>query len=140
MTDATTKNNSVLVVGAGIAGMAAAMHLAELSHDVQLLDAAPAIGGSMHLLDHTFPTNSCGICLMLPHQPAFCPTLECEARENVHLLPYAEAGRNVGRGARRRSQRPSATKPATWTPPAAPAAATAPPSAPRRGPTTTRAG
>ena len=49
-------------------------------HRVHLLDAAPAIGGSMHLLDHTFPTNSCGICLMLPHQPAFCPTFECEAQ------------------------------------------------------------
>ena len=82
--------HSVLVAGGGIAGMAAAMHLAELGIEVYLLDAAPTIGGSMHLLDHTFPTNSCGICLMLPRQPAFCPTFECEAREDVHLLPYAE--------------------------------------------------
>jgi heterodisulfide reductase subunit A len=70
--------------------MAAAMHLAECGHPVHLLDTAPAIGGSMHLLDHTFPTNSCGICLMLPHQPAFCPTLECDAHPNIHLLPLAE--------------------------------------------------
>jgi heterodisulfide reductase subunit A len=95
MTAATNeKANAVLIVGAGIAGMAAAMHLADAplgaGHEVHLLDAAPAIGGSMHLLDHTFPTNSCGICLMLPQQPAFCPTLECEAKDNVHLLPYAE--------------------------------------------------
>jgi len=82
--------DSVLVVGGGIAGMAAAMHLAEIGIEVFLLDAAPAIGGSMHLLDHSFPTNSCGICLMLPHQPAFCPTFECVTKENVHLLPYAE--------------------------------------------------
>jgi heterodisulfide reductase subunit A len=87
---AAAKNKAVLVVGAGIGGMAAAMHLAEVGQEVHLLDAAPAIGGSMHLLDHTFPTNSCGICLMLPHQPAFCPTFECEAREEVSLLPYAE--------------------------------------------------
>ncbi len=80
----------VLIVGGGIAGMAAAMHLAELGHPVHLLDAAPTIGGSMHLLDHTFPTNSCGICLMLPHQPSYCPTFECDMRANVHLLPYAE--------------------------------------------------
>jgi len=84
------KNNAVLVVGAGIAGMAAAMHLAEVGHEVYLLDTAPAIGGSMHLLDHTFPTNSCGICLMLPHQPAYCPTFECDRHDHVHLLPYAE--------------------------------------------------
>jgi heterodisulfide reductase subunit A len=90
MTIAMEKNNAVLIVGAGIGGMAAAMHLAEAGHRVHLLDAAPAIGGSMHLLDHTFPTNSCGLCLMLPRQPAFCPTLECEAREEVRLLPLAE--------------------------------------------------
>jgi heterodisulfide reductase subunit A len=84
------EKHNVLVAGGGIAGMAAAMHLAELGIEVFLLDSAPAIGGSMHLLDHTFPTNSCGICLMLPQQPAFCPTLACEAKENLHLLPYAE--------------------------------------------------
>ena len=83
-------NNSVLVVGAGFAGMAAAMHLAELGITVHLLDKAPSIGGSMHLLDHTFPTNSCGICLMLPHQPAFCPTFECDLMDNVHILSYSE--------------------------------------------------
>ena len=69
---------SVLIVGAGIAGMAAALHLTQQGIPVHLLDSAPAIGGSMHLLDHTFPTNSCGLCLMLPHQPAFCPTFECD--------------------------------------------------------------
>jgi heterodisulfide reductase subunit A2 len=84
------KNNGVLVVGAGIAGMGAAMHLSAVGHPVYLLDAAPAIGGSMHLLDHTFPTNSCGICLMLPQQPAFCPTFECDREERIRLMPYAE--------------------------------------------------
>jgi heterodisulfide reductase subunit A len=91
MTTATDeKKQAVLVVGAGIAGMAAGMHLAEVGHAVYLLDVAPAIGGSMHLLDHTFPTNSCGLCLMLPQQPSLCPTFECEGREKVSLLPYAE--------------------------------------------------
>jgi heterodisulfide reductase subunit A len=86
------KNQSpaVLVVGAGIAGMAAAMHLAQRGQPVHLLDAAPAIGGSLHLLDHTFPTNSCGLCLMLPQQPALCPTFECDRQAGVQLLPYAE--------------------------------------------------
>jgi heterodisulfide reductase subunit A len=87
---ADENSKAVLVVGAGIAGMAAGMHLAQLGHPVYLLDAAPTIGGSMHLLDHTFPTNSCGICLMLPHQPAFCPTFECDRQPNITLLPYAE--------------------------------------------------
>ena len=83
-------HNSVLVAGAGIAGMAAAMHLAHLGFHVHLLDSAPTIGGSMHLLDHTFPSNSCGICLMLPQQPALCPTFECDLHPNISLLPYAQ--------------------------------------------------
>ncbi len=84
------KNNAVLIVGAGIAGMAAGMHLAEVGHRVFLLDGAPTIGGSLHLLDHTFPTNSCGLCLMLPRQPSLCPPFECDQRAGVSLLPYAE--------------------------------------------------
>jgi heterodisulfide reductase subunit A len=91
MTSASAEiNHSALVVGAGIAGMAAATHLAHCGFPVLLLDSAPTIGGSMHLLDHTFPTNSCGICLMLPHQPALCPTLECDLHDHITLLPYAE--------------------------------------------------
>lgn len=81
---------AVLVVGAGIAGMAAAMHLSHLGQQVLLLESAPAIGGSMHLLDHTFPSDSCGLCLMLPQQPAYCPTLECERRSGIKLLPYCD--------------------------------------------------
>ena len=90
MSTATENQPAVLVVGAGIAGMGASMHLAAAGQAVYLLDAAPAIGGSMHLLDHTFPTNSCGICLMLPQQPALCPTLECERQAGLALRPYAE--------------------------------------------------
>ena len=90
MSTATGSQAGVLVVGAGIAGMAAGMHLAAAGQAVYLLDSAPAIGGSMHLLDHTFPTDSCGICLMLPQQPALCPTLECERQAGLRLLPYAE--------------------------------------------------
>jgi heterodisulfide reductase subunit A len=84
------RENGVLVVGGGIAGMGAAMHLGEVGYRVHLVDSAPAIGGSMHLLDHTFPTNSCGLCLMLPQQPALCPTFECDLHEAVRLVPYTE--------------------------------------------------
>ena len=90
MSTPSNPHNSVLVAGAGIAGMAAAAHLAHLGFQVHLLDSAPSIGGSMHLLDHTFPTNSCGICLMLPKQPALCPTFECNLHPNISLLPYAQ--------------------------------------------------
>ncbi|MGD8793605.1 MAG: FAD-dependent oxidoreductase, partial [Anaerolineae bacterium] len=90
MTTASDKQQAVVVVGAGIAGMAAAAYLAEQGLAVRLVEAGPAIGGSMHLLDHTFPTNSCGICLMLPGQPALCPTFECDKRAGIEITPYAE--------------------------------------------------
>jgi heterodisulfide reductase subunit A len=97
MTDHTTSQtapaeprNAVLVVGAGISGMQSALLLAEAGHKVTLLDSAPGIGGSMHLLDLTFPTNSCGLCLMLPGRAAYCPSIECDLHQNIEILPYAE--------------------------------------------------
>ncbi|MGD2143117.1 MAG: FAD-dependent oxidoreductase [Anaerolineae bacterium] len=80
----------VLVIGAGISGMQSALLLADAGHKVWLLDEAPGIGGSMHLLDRTFPTDSCGICLMLPGRAAYCPTIECDLHRNISILAYAE--------------------------------------------------
>ena len=86
----TQRSEAVLIVGAGISGMQSALLLAEAGHTVYLLDRAPGIGGSMHLLDRTFPTDSCGLCLMLPGRAAYCPTIECDLHRNVEILPYAE--------------------------------------------------
>jgi len=86
----SNKVGSVLIVGAGISGMGSAQLLAQMGYKVYLLDSAPGIGGSMHLLDRTFPTDSCGICIMLPDQPAYCPTLECGMHPNIEILPCAE--------------------------------------------------
>ena len=88
--DVTLKtSNPILVVGAGIGGMQSALLLAEAGYKVYLLDSAPGIGGSLHLLDLTFPTNSCGVCLMLPGRAAYCPTFECELHPNIELITYA---------------------------------------------------
>ncbi|MFQ6099636.1 MAG: FAD-dependent oxidoreductase [Anaerolineae bacterium] len=84
------RSDAVLMIGAGIGGMQSALLLAEAGHKVYLLDSAPGIGGSMHLLDLTFPTNSCGLCLMLPGRAAYCPTIECDLHRNIEILPYAE--------------------------------------------------
>ena len=81
---------SVLVVGAGIAGMQSALLLAEMGRRVFLLEQGPAIGGYFPLLDKTFPTNSCGVCFMSPTPPAFCPIYECHLHDGIELLPYAE--------------------------------------------------
>jgi len=54
-------NGSVLVVGAGIAGMQSALDLADSGFYVHLVEKLPAIGGVMAQLDKTFPTNDCSM-------------------------------------------------------------------------------
>lgn len=55
------KIGSVMVVGAGIAGMQAALDLADSGYYVHLVDRSPCIGGLMAQLDKTFPTNDCAM-------------------------------------------------------------------------------
>jgi len=50
-----------LVIGAGIAGIQAALDLADAGHQVYLVEKAPSIGGKMAQLDKTFPTMDCSI-------------------------------------------------------------------------------
>ena len=53
------KSGSVMIVGAGIAGMQAALDLASSNYYVYLVEKSPTIGGLMARLDKTFPTNDC---------------------------------------------------------------------------------
>jgi heterodisulfide reductase subunit A-like polyferredoxin len=50
-----------MVVGGGIAGMQAALDLADSGYLVHLLEKSSAIGGAMSELDKTFPTNDCAM-------------------------------------------------------------------------------
>ena len=52
---------SIMVVGGGIAGMQAALDLADSGFFVHLVEKSPAIGGVMAQLDKTFPTNDCAM-------------------------------------------------------------------------------
>ncbi len=63
MSDNNPKNlsGSVLVVGAGIAGMQSALDLANSGYYVHLLEKSSGIGGIMSELDKTFPTNDCAM-------------------------------------------------------------------------------
>jgi len=51
--------SKALVIGAGIAGMQAAIDIADAGYKVVLLDREPTIGGKMVQLDKTFPTLDC---------------------------------------------------------------------------------
>ena len=55
------KVGAAMVVGGGIAGMQAALDLANSGIFVHLVESKPAIGGVMAQLDKTFPTNECAM-------------------------------------------------------------------------------
>ena len=50
-----------LIIGGGVAGIQAALDLAEMGVDVHMVERSPSIGGKMAQLDKTFPTNDCSI-------------------------------------------------------------------------------
>lgn len=51
----------IVVIGGGVAGIQAAIDLAEMGMKVSLIEKKPSIGGVMAQLDKTFPTNDCSI-------------------------------------------------------------------------------
>ena len=52
---------AVIVVGGGIAGMQAALDMANSGFYVYMVEKSPGIGGVMAQLDKTFPTNDCSM-------------------------------------------------------------------------------
>jgi len=75
--------NGVLVIGGGIAGMQAALDIANQMIQVYLVDHAPAIGGAMAKLDKTLPTNDCAICIEAPKM------VEVGRNEHIEIITYA---------------------------------------------------
>ncbi len=59
-------NPNTLVVGGGIAGIQAALTIANSEHKVYLVEREPSIGGHMAQLDKTFPTLDCSACILTP--------------------------------------------------------------------------
>ena len=56
----------VVVIGAGVAGIQAALDIAAHGIHVHLIEREPTIGGHMAQLDKTFPTNDCSMCILSP--------------------------------------------------------------------------
>jgi heterodisulfide reductase subunit A-like polyferredoxin len=73
-----------MVVGGGIAGMQAALDLADQGFRVYLVEAQSAIGGKMAQLDKTFPTNDCAMCTISPR------LVEVGRHPNITLLTDSE--------------------------------------------------
>ena len=73
-----------LVIGGGIAGINAALNLAEAGYKVYLVERYDSIGGKMAMLDKTFPTLDCSICIEGPLM------VDVYRHPNIELITYAE--------------------------------------------------
>jgi len=69
------RENSVLVIGGGVAGTQAACELAQMGHSVHLVERRPFLGGRAARIGTVFPTNDCGQCL--PSTDAQAGTRKC---------------------------------------------------------------
>ncbi|WP_456327454.1 FAD-dependent oxidoreductase [Archaeoglobus sp.] len=74
----------VLVIGGGIAGIFAALDIANAGYKVYLVERNPSIGGNMAKLDKTFPTNDCSACILTPLM------VDVANHPNIELITYAE--------------------------------------------------
>ncbi|HEX7975415.1 MAG TPA: CoB--CoM heterodisulfide reductase iron-sulfur subunit A family protein [Anaerolineales bacterium] len=73
-----------LVIGAGIAGIQAALDIANSGYEVVLVEREPSIGGHMAQLSETFPTLDCSQCIMTPR------TVEVGHHDKIRLYSYSE--------------------------------------------------
>lgn len=74
----------VMIIGGGIAGIQAALDVADAGYPVVLVERSPTIGGHMAQLDKTFPTLDCSACILTPKM------VDVGRHPNVKLLTLAE--------------------------------------------------
>ena len=77
-------NDHALVVGGGIAGIEAALVLANAGRKVYLVEREPSIGGHMAMFDKTFPTLDCAACILTPKM------VQVGQHPNIQVLSYSE--------------------------------------------------
>lgn len=77
-------NKATLIVGGGIAGIQAALEIANAGHHVYLVEREPTIGGRMGQFDKTFPTLDCAACILTPKM------VSVGHRNDITLMTYAE--------------------------------------------------
>jgi heterodisulfide reductase subunit A2 len=93
-----------LVLGGGIAGIQAALDIANGGHKVVLVEKSPSIGGHMSQLSETFPTLDCSQCILTPRM------VEAARHPNITLMTYSELEKL--RASSATSRPPSAARPA----------------------------
>jgi heterodisulfide reductase subunit A len=75
---------SVLVIGGGVAGLTAGLDLADKGYKVHIVERLPTIGGKMALLYKVFPTNDCAPCILAPK------TAYANVHPQINLLTHSE--------------------------------------------------
>lgn len=83
-------NPNVLVVGGGIAGIQAALEIADGGSHVYLVEREPSIGGHMAQFDKTFPTLDCSACILTPKM------FLAGNHKNITLLTWSEVEKVEG--------------------------------------------
>jgi len=83
-------NRNTLIVGAGIAGIEAALKIAESGKKVYLVEKDPSIGGHMAKFDKTFPTLDCAACILTPKM------VQVGQHPNIELMTYSEVEEVAG--------------------------------------------
>ncbi|MEK7705450.1 MAG: FAD-dependent oxidoreductase, partial [Myxococcota bacterium] len=86
----TSVQHATLVVGAGVAGIQAALEIAEAGKQVYLVERSPTIGGHMAMFDKTFPTLDCAACILTPKMVAVGD------HPMIELITYAEVREVAG--------------------------------------------
>jgi heterodisulfide reductase subunit A len=77
-------NTATLVIGGGVAGIQAALEIAESGHKVYIVERTGTIGGRMAMFDKTFPTLDCAACILTPKMVAVGQSA------NIELLVMSE--------------------------------------------------
>jgi heterodisulfide reductase subunit A2 len=83
-------NPATMIIGAGIAGIQAALEIAYSNNDVYLVEKSGTIGGKMATFDKTFPTLDCAACILTPKM------VEVNQHPNIKLLSYSEVQNVTG--------------------------------------------
>ena len=79
-----------VVIGGGVAGIQAALDLANHGIIVHLIEREPTIGGHMAQLDKTFPTNDCSMCILSPKM------VDVQRHPNIRIHTLAEVEKVEG--------------------------------------------
>ncbi|HIQ00537.1 MAG TPA: CoB--CoM heterodisulfide reductase iron-sulfur subunit A family protein [Anaerolineales bacterium] len=80
----SSQKPAALVIGAGIAGIQAALDIADAGFPVYLVEREPSVGGRMSQLDKTFPTLDCSSCILTPKM------VDVGQHPLIELMTYSE--------------------------------------------------